>query len=823
MFVLCYFASQVFAQNTDQHQVTLPPKVDFVKNNHFKQGSHIGPDGKDLSLNNFFLTLSGKPILPIMGEIHYSRYPKAEWEEALLKMKAAGIQVIAFYDFWSHHEEDEGVFRFDDNRDVRYFIELCAKHHLKAVARLGPWGHGEARNGGFPDWFLRKANNGFDRVTHNGSIEPEVKRWYTELAKQFKGLYFKDGGPIIGVQLDNEVSARPGNDGYKYLSALKKLAVNVGIDVPLYVVTGWPGPQVPEDDVMPLWGGYPDAPWTQNTKDLPPNKLYSFITDRRDKNIGNDVLNYQNESGKTPFYRHPFLTVEMGGGMQMTYHRRPMIQGKDLLALVYTRLGVGANMMGYYVFHGTQHPLSWHKTYSTQESKSSLFPYPNDYPMISYDFQSPITEWGYIRDDYHDFKLMHQFLNSYGEVLAPMVPVIPSDNPTNETDFKKLRYSVRSNDGSGFVFFNNYVRHFDLADHQNVSFLIKDGSNEIRIPQQGVIAIKNRLYGVLPFNQNIGGTLLKYATAHPSAILKNKIKTHCYYVMEGIKPEFCFDASTVKHIHTNAGKVSKTVNKIFVNHLKAGKDAVISIESKSGEKSEILLLSQQEALHSYDFDIEGKNTLLLTDNLAFYDEVKKQIEIRSVANANYQFNVYPSLAIQNKNITKLKKQGLFDTYAVSFPTVKLPEVSFKQISSDASFDEYVASLNGNTPEGPTYNIFFNTRLPYKNYEVTLPKAIPSNAYDLLLEFNYVGNTAQIYDNGTLIADQYYSGAVMPFSLKRHESDLADNKFIFQITPLAENYPIHFEPNTPLSFAKSVHANLQSITVKPQYQLKLDVK
>lgn len=823
MVLLCYFASQVFAQNNHQHQITLPPNVDFVTNNHFKQGSNVSPDGKDLSLNNFFLTLSGKPILPVMGEIHYSRYPKPEWDEAILKMKAAGIQVIAFYDFWSHHEEDEGVFRFDDNRDVRYFIELCAKHHLYAIPRLGPWAHGEARNGGFPDWFLRKASNGFDRVTRNGSIEPEVQRWYAELANQFKGLYFKEGGPIIGVQVDNEVGARPDNDGYKYLSALKKLAVDVGIDVPLYVATGWPGPQVPEDDVMPLWGGYPDAPWTQNTKDLPPNKLYSFITDRKDKNIGNDILNYQNESGNTPFYRHPFLTVEMGGGMQMTYHRRPTLQGKDLLGLVYTRLGVGANMMGYYVFHGTQHPLSWHKTYSTQESKSSLFPYPNDYPMISYDFQSPITEWGYIRDYYHDFKLVHQFLNSYGETLAPMIPVIPSDNPISEKDFEKLRYSVRSSGGSGFVFFNNYVRHFDLADHQNVSFLIKDGDQELRIPQNGGIAIKNGVYGVLPFNQNFGGALLKYATAHPSTILNNKIKTYCYFVMDGIKPEFCFDANTIKSIRTSAGKVSKISDKYFIDNLKAGKNAIISIESKTGQKAEILLLSQQEALHSYVFDIDGKSTLLLTQNLAFYDEVKKQIEIRSVDQANYQFNVYPSLVIEDSKVMKMKKQGVFDTYAVSFPSVKLPEISFKELSTGDGFDKYVASLKGTTPEGPTYNIFFNTRLPYKNYEVSFPKAIPDQVYDLLLEFNYVGNTAQIYGNGTLIADQYYSGVTMPFSLKRHQSSLANDKFIFQITPLMENYQIHFEPKTPLSFAKTEHASLQSITVKPQYQLKLSVK
>ncbi len=81
--------------------------------------------------------MGGKPILPIMGEFHYSRYPLAEWEQSLLQMKAAGIQIIAFYSFWIHHEEEEGKFRFDGNRDVRYFLQLCAKHHLSALVRIG--------------------------------------------------------------------------------------------------------------------------------------------------------------------------------------------------------------------------------------------------------------------------------------------------------------------------------------------------------------------------------------------------------------------------------------------------------------------------------------------------------------------------------------------------------------------------------------------------------------------------------------------------------------------------------------------------------------
>ena len=97
-----------------------------------------------------------KPILPVMGELHFSRIRKDLWEDRILKMKACGINIISTYLFWNHHEEIEGQFEWENEKDMRSFIKLCRKHGLFVVPRLGPWSHGEARNGGTPDWILQK-------------------------------------------------------------------------------------------------------------------------------------------------------------------------------------------------------------------------------------------------------------------------------------------------------------------------------------------------------------------------------------------------------------------------------------------------------------------------------------------------------------------------------------------------------------------------------------------------------------------------------------------------------------------------------------------
>jgi len=124
----------------------------------YDEGSARTPTGEEIGVNSRYLTLDGKPWLPVMGEFHFTRYPANRWEEEILKMKAAGVNIIATYVIWIHHEEIEGQFDWSGQRDLRAFAQLCAKHHMLVVARIGPWAHGEVRSGGFPDWVVKRGN-----------------------------------------------------------------------------------------------------------------------------------------------------------------------------------------------------------------------------------------------------------------------------------------------------------------------------------------------------------------------------------------------------------------------------------------------------------------------------------------------------------------------------------------------------------------------------------------------------------------------------------------------------------------------------------------
>lgn len=425
--------------------------------------------------NDQYLLKDGQPWLPVMGEIHYSRCGEAYWEQELRKMAAGGVQIISTYVIWIHHEEIEGCYDFSGQRDLRGFVQACAKCKLPLLLRIGPWCHGEVRNGGFPDWLLKKP---YPLRTNDAQYLSAVKTYYAKIFSQVEGLLHKDGGPIIGIQIENEyghVGGLEGDDAQEHMRRLTALALETGFIVPYYTATGWGGAAI--GDLLPVMGGYCDAPWDARTTKLPPNGNYIFSHERNDVNIGSDRHMFDGLTFDPSKY--PFLTAELGGGLQVTAHRRPVPTPADIAAISLVKLGSGANLLGYYMYHGGTNPKG--KLTTLQESKATG--YANDLPELSYDFQAPIREYGQITPVYKHIKLLALFLESFGTSLCKMTATIAPDAPKTPTNLIDLRTSVRHDGAQGYVFVNNHQRQYTMADHLGTQLELDVGGEHIRFPR----------------------------------------------------------------------------------------------------------------------------------------------------------------------------------------------------------------------------------------------------------------------------------------------------------------------------------------------------
>ena len=470
------------------------------------------PLGAAVSWDRHTLLFDGHHVCPVMGEIHYSRVPADEWATEVRKMHEGGVTIIAAYVFWNHIEEVENQFDWSGQRDLRRFLEVCKAEGLPVVLRLGPWCHGEVRNGGLPDWLFQKQCR---MRSEDPVFLTYATRLYRQIFTQVQGLQWKDGGPVLAAQFDNEYRGPA-----SYLLALKRIALTIGFDLPFYTRTGWPEltTPMPFGEMLPLYGDYADGFWDKSTQEGVGNyyKAFNFKGQRVATSIGTDFLTYSKDSTSSILHSasatYPYFTCELGGGMATAYHRRPYVYPEDAYSMALVKLGSGSNLLGYYMYHGGTNPEG--RLHTLNECQTSPFTANNDLPVCTYDFQAPLGEFGQTYPQYYRLRPLHLFMQDFGELLAPMEASFPVQQDLRQGDDTQLRWSFRSDGKSAFVFINNYERFANLTAKRGVQFEVCG----VRFPQKP-ITIPAGCAAIFPVN--VAG--IHYATAQLVSCRDDKI------------------------------------------------------------------------------------------------------------------------------------------------------------------------------------------------------------------------------------------------------------------------------------------------------------
>ena len=235
------------------------------------------------------------------------------------------------------------------------------------------------RNGGFPDWVQ-------DASVRHRTDDPEylglVREWWGQLGAALDGRC--EPSNVLAIQLENELYDQP-----DHIVTLKRLARESGLSAPLWTATAWGGAQLPETEVLPVYGGYGDGFWVDQDQPWDPSfrQHYFFSDVWDDPGIGADVRADAAVAAARPSTVFPAATCEIGGGMATAYHRRPRPTALDVAAVAHCKIGNGSAWQGFYMYAGGTNPPG-----HTQESQATG--YPNDVPALSYDFHAPIGEAG---------------------------------------------------------------------------------------------------------------------------------------------------------------------------------------------------------------------------------------------------------------------------------------------------------------------------------------------------------------------------------------------------------------------------------------------
>ena len=360
---------------------------------------------KKITFNKRHFIIKGKPTFLFGGDFCYARCNRKFWEDRILKLKQAGCNTITFYVPWNYHQPAPEKVEFEGNKDLGAFIATIGECGMYAVVRMGPFIHGEWKNGGLPDWLFKKLG---EKVRTN---DPEyfkyTEAWYLKLIEIIKPWQITEGGPVIMVQVENELGSsgckgddiRRGSEdpeeNRKHILKYHQILRENGIKVPFLDINTYPGKEELKN-VVSGGGGYMDSCFYGEVEPGP------ISLERYEKS------------------RKPIFSIEIQGGMFQRFFdypeylntrtfQGPIVEPERIESLSFIFLAEGYNTLGYYILVDGKNPDGL--------SEGML-------PEKIYNYQAPVSSCGTLRPSYHVLKRLGWFTRSFQKELLTSEPKV---------------------------------------------------------------------------------------------------------------------------------------------------------------------------------------------------------------------------------------------------------------------------------------------------------------------------------------------------------------------------------------------------------------
>lgn len=333
--------------------------------------------------NGKFL-LDGKPFQVISGEMHYGRIPRAYWKARLKMAKAMGLNTIATYVFWNIHEPEPGKYDFNGNADLVQFIRDAQQEGLKVLLRAGPYSCAEWEFGGFPAWLMKDPRMRTALRSNDPAFMKPAEQWIMHLGREVGPLQVGYGGPIIGVQIENEYGDF--GDDAAYMEHLHRIFLKAGFTQSL-LYTANPSRALVHGSI----------PGVYSAVNFAPGHAQQALDALAKLRPGQPLMSSEYWTGWFDHWGEPHQTKPLD------------LQVKDFDYIL--RRGAGVNL---YMFHGG---TSFGMMSGSSWTKHQFLP-----DVTSYDYGAPLDEAGHPTPAYYAYR---KTIAAYLGHPLPPVPAAP--------------------------------------------------------------------------------------------------------------------------------------------------------------------------------------------------------------------------------------------------------------------------------------------------------------------------------------------------------------------------------------------------------------
>ncbi len=335
-----------------------------------------------IRLDESGIFLNGRYRILLASSLFYFRIPKECWERRMRLLKAAGYNTIDVYFPWNYHETSPGIWNFTGQRDVTQFLSLAAKNDLFVIARPGPYICSEWDGGALPAWLW--ADNVPVRQD-NPAFLAQIEHWYKQILPLIIPFQITRGGPVICMQIENELDFFDCKSPVSYMEKLMQQARALGIDIPLFYCCG-------QNDLLRGGGLTPDL-----------YTAFNVYTSADNAGLEERALHLYHAARERQM---PFLVTETN--REHSFLKRLLVCGARLISPYNQTAGS---------------TLDWYNgltNWGTQESPLSLI-------ASDYDFASMIGAAGEVNEEFYEARLLAGLILSLGESLAKSYPKASCD------------------------------------------------------------------------------------------------------------------------------------------------------------------------------------------------------------------------------------------------------------------------------------------------------------------------------------------------------------------------------------------------------------
>lgn len=457
------------------------------------------------------------------------------------QVKDAGYNAIDVYFPWNYHEQERKAWDFSGEKNVMRFLEIAREIGLWVIARPGPYICSEWDGGALPSYLL--AIDGLRLRDNNSLFLQEVARWFAQIMPILKKYELGEEGTIIGIQLDNELDFYNCEDPGGYISALRDLALQYKVNVPLFACAGQ--------------GNLYRA--TGNTEGVMPT--CNFYPNDREVDFEDRVVTYYYDLKAR---NYPLSVTETN-------------RSHFLLRRL---LGSGVKLLGPYLqVSGTNFGFN-----------NAINNWGNPLALLTsdYDFHGMITPYGEQRPEYDEGRLLSSLIHAYGRSLALAEPVSSSLKlQTNLQESAGMRYLLKLADGGYLISIPN------VEDRSGVISIQGEG---IQFPVYTELSIASGSCPILPFQIPLtmweAQGLLLYSTAELFQVQKKHKETILVFSSEGVA-EVCVEVEGLVEKSSVGADVRRNDNQLTL--ISESEEAKVKLRFTDGSLLQVIILQREKA------------------------------------------------------------------------------------------------------------------------------------------------------------------------------------------------------------------------------------